>query len=41
VPGVFVAGNASVGLQMVIMAAADGAKAGFMMNQHLSELECP
>lgn len=40
VPGVFAAGNASVGLQMVIIAAAEGAKAAVMMNQLLIDREC-
>jgi len=40
VPGVFAAGNASAGLQMVIIAAAEGAKAGVMMNQLLIDREC-
>ena len=39
VPGVYVAGNASTGLQMVIMAAASGAHAAFTINQRLIEAD--
>ncbi|HEV7868959.1 MAG TPA: NAD(P)/FAD-dependent oxidoreductase [Chthoniobacteraceae bacterium] len=41
VPGVFVAGNTSRGLQLVIMAAADGTQAAFTINQALLEADCP
>ena len=41
VPGVFVAGNNSRGLQLVIMAAADGTQAAFTMNQALLEADSP
>ncbi len=37
VPGVFVAGNASRGLQLVIASAAEGAQAGFAINGALLE----
>ncbi|HEX8371603.1 MAG TPA: NAD(P)/FAD-dependent oxidoreductase [Chthoniobacterales bacterium] len=37
IPGVFVVGNASEGLHMVIMAAAEGASAAYGMNQLLLE----
>lgn len=39
VPGVFVAGNASRGLQLVIAAAAEGAEAGFAINSALLDEE--
>lgn len=41
VPGVFVAGNTSRGLQLVIMAAADGPQAAFTINQALLEADSP
>lgn len=40
VPGLFVAGNASTGVQMAILAAAEGANAAFAMNEMLLEHEC-
>lgn len=39
VPGVFVAGNASRGLQLVIAAAAEGMQAGFKINSALLEAD--
>ena len=39
VPGVFVAGNASRGLQLVIAAAAEGMQAGFAINTALLEAD--
>ena len=39
VPGVYVAGNTSGGLQMAIMAAASGAHAAFTINQRLIEAD--
>ncbi len=39
VPGLFVAGNASWGLQLVIIAAAEGTQAAFTINQALIELD--
>ncbi len=39
VPGVFVAGNASRGLQLVIAAAAEGMQAGFAINCALLEAD--
>jgi len=39
VPGVFVAGNASTGLQLVIIAAAEGTEAAFAINQALLDIE--
>lgn len=41
VPGVYVAGNASRGLQLVIMAAAEGTQAAFTINQALLEADSP
>ena len=41
VPGVFLAGNTSRGLQLVIMAAAEGTLAAFTMNQALLDADCP
>ncbi len=41
IPGVFVAGNTSRGLQLVIMAAADGTQAAFTINQALLEADRP
>jgi thioredoxin reductase len=37
VPGLYVAGNTCTGLQLVIMAAADGTQAAFNINQALLE----
>jgi len=37
VPGLYVAGNTSMGLQMAIVAAAEGAKAAHSINTELSE----
>jgi thioredoxin reductase len=39
VPGVFAAGNASTGLQLVIIAAAEGTRAAFAINEMLVEKE--
>lgn len=39
IPGVYVAGNTSKGLQLVIMAAAEGAQAAYVMNQAMLEAE--
>src|SRR4030095_14859982 len=39
VPGVFVAGSASTGLQLVIIAAAEGTEAAFAINQALLYIE--
>lgn len=39
VPGVYVAGNAARGLQLVIMAAAAGTHAGFTINEALREAD--
>ncbi len=39
VPGVFVAGNASEGLQLAIIAAAEGAKAGYAIHEELLDEE--
>jgi thioredoxin reductase len=39
VPGLYVAGNTSRGLQLVIMAAADGTMAAFKINQDLLETD--
>lgn len=39
VPGVFAAGNASRGLQLVIIAAAEGTRAAFAINERLCEQE--
>ncbi len=36
IPGLYVAGNASKGLQLAIIAAAEGAKAAFSINESLS-----
>ena len=41
VPGLYVAGNTSRGLQLVIMAAAEGTQAAFTINQALLEADCP
>ena len=41
VPGVFVAGNTSRGLQLVIMAVADGTQAAFTINQALLDADSP
>ena len=41
VPGVFLAGNTSRGLQLVIMAAAEGTQAAFTINQALLDADCP
>ena len=38
-PGVFIAGNASRGLQLVIAAAAEGMQAGFAINSALLEAD--
>ena len=39
VPGLFVAGNASRGLQLVIAAAAEGTHAGFAINAALLDAD--
>jgi thioredoxin reductase len=39
IPGLFAAGNASRGLQLVIIAAAEGTQAAFAMNQALLEAD--
>lgn len=39
VPGLYVAGNTSTGLQLVIMAAAEGTQAAFKINQSLIETD--
>lgn len=39
IPGLYVAGNTCTGLQLVIMAAADGTQAAFKINQALLELD--
>jgi thioredoxin reductase len=39
VPGLYVAGNTCSGLQLVIMAAAEGTQAAFKINQSLIELD--
>lgn len=39
IPGLFVAGNASRGLQLVILAAAEGARAAYAINEELQERE--
>lgn len=39
VPGLFLAGDASMDVQFVIVAAAEGAKAGVAMNRYLQELD--
>jgi thioredoxin reductase len=41
IPGIYVAGNASRGLHLVIMAAAEGTQAAFTINQALLEADCP
>jgi len=41
VPGVFAAGNASRGLQLVIIAAAEGTRAAFAINEALCEKDAP
>ncbi len=40
VPGLFLAGDASADVQFVIVAAAEGAKAGVAMNRMLQDREC-
>ena len=41
VPGVYAAGNASRGVQLVITAAAEGMQAGFAINSALLEADAP